>query len=129
MSEWDSDEALGSIESVLENFRDTIKDDGPITIGVMRGSPYLAHILKMLDDINNVKGVIIDNPNDLGELRERQRKLLVDNDEFIKFIAHDHYYIDRRFAEFEPEPLIKSNNKPWYQDHKQNRSKKSRRKL
>ena len=121
---------LGDIESAIDKFRDDTNNPGPITIGVMCGSPVLSNIIEMFDSIDNVKLVVIDDPHDFGTLPERQRDLLLVNNEFLGLLESiqldgRRYMTERDLGVI----LVEPNNKPWYQDRKLNRSKKSRRKL
>ena len=160
---------LGDIASAIGKFRNDIKVDGPITIGVMRDSPVSFELLKILDNIDNIKVVILDDPNipykfseivdwdavneslainerihlvrdkfinnmsEIGILADRQRNLLDSNNKFKKLLIVNKYidyaFDGRRFAIFDEPVIEKQNNKPWYQDRKHYKNKKSRRKL
>ena len=75
--------------------------------------------------IHIIRDKFIDGIGKIGELANRQRKLLNDNNDFLMTVIEAR----EMYSKF-PEPvLVKPNNKPWYQDRKLNRSKKSRRKL
>ncbi len=72
--------------------------------------------------IHIIRDKFINDVSKIGILAKRQRELLNDNYGFISLFEAREMY-----DEFPKPILVKPNNKPWYQDRKLNRSKKSRR--